>query len=262
MTLEEQAFDQEIEDAACSEGGGRRARPLWTQRGRCGPAEVIIAGKRALLKWGPLPDGTGPSCVVQDLLSTGLGKIRVHLHSADSLQSSFSCHAAMSIVSPPLSLRSPEQGATQDGERGTSRGFACSAPSRCPGLAPPLFGAVYSRPGRQHRGCLGSHPKALARMKTHMFKKIRKQVARAMTLRPSERRVGKGAPSTAVGTDPEPLAISSPVRPAFTGQRRQREIARGITREQSRRMRRRRRLELNVKYEDPRSDAGRVPPRV
>mmetsp|Transcript_70663 Transcript_70663/g.165510 ORF Transcript_70663/g.165510 Transcript_70663/m.165510 type:complete len:110 (+) Transcript_70663:715-1044(+) len=51
-------------------------------------------------------------------------------------------------------------------------------------------------------------------MKTHMFKKIRKQIARAMTLR------------------------------------RQREIARGITREQSRRMRRRRRLELKVKYEE------------
>ena len=33
-------------------------------------------------------------------------------------------------------------------------------------------------------------------------------------------------------------------------QRRQREIARGITQEQSRRMRRRKRLELKVKYED------------
>lgn len=51
-------------------------------------------------------------------------------------------------------------------------------------------------------------------MKTHMFKKIRKQIARALSLR------------------------------------RQREIARGITQEQSRRMRRRKRLELKVKYED------------
>ncbi|CAK9030309.1 Hypothetical protein SCF082_LOCUS19168 [Durusdinium trenchii] len=51
-------------------------------------------------------------------------------------------------------------------------------------------------------------------MKTHMFKKIRRQIARALTMR------------------------------------RQREIARGITQEQSRRMRRRRRLELKVKYED------------
>eukprot|EP00913_Durusdinium_trenchii_P028661 g26878.t1 len=48
-------------------------------------------------------------------------------------------------------------------------------------------------------------------MKTHMFKKIRKQIARALSLR------------------------------------RQREIARGITQEQSRRMRRRKRLELKVK---------------
>lgn len=51
-------------------------------------------------------------------------------------------------------------------------------------------------------------------MKTHLFKVIRKQIARALTLR------------------------------------REREIARGITREQSRRMRRRRRLELKMQYED------------
>jgi len=51
-------------------------------------------------------------------------------------------------------------------------------------------------------------------MKTHLFKAIRKQIARALTLR------------------------------------RSREIARGITGEQSRRMRRRRRLELKMKYEE------------
>eukprot|EP00931_Biecheleriopsis_adriatica_P107643 TRINITY_DN81965_c0_g1_i1.p1 TRINITY_DN81965_c0_g1~~TRINITY_DN81965_c0_g1_i1.p1 ORF type:complete len:204 (+),score=42.10 TRINITY_DN81965_c0_g1_i1:67-678(+) len=51
-------------------------------------------------------------------------------------------------------------------------------------------------------------------MKTHLFKKIRKQIARALTLR------------------------------------RQREIARGITSEQSRRMKRRKKLELKVAYED------------
>eukprot|EP00929_Paragymnodinium_shiwhaense_P119397 TRINITY_DN91295_c0_g1_i1.p1 TRINITY_DN91295_c0_g1~~TRINITY_DN91295_c0_g1_i1.p1 ORF type:complete len:243 (-),score=63.11 TRINITY_DN91295_c0_g1_i1:103-831(-) len=51
-------------------------------------------------------------------------------------------------------------------------------------------------------------------MKTHLFKRIRRQIARALTLR------------------------------------REREIARGITREQSRRMRRRRRLELKMQYED------------
>uniref|UniRef100_A0A7S1MJ15 Large ribosomal subunit protein uL29c n=1 Tax=Alexandrium catenella TaxID=2925 RepID=A0A7S1MJ15_ALECA len=51
-------------------------------------------------------------------------------------------------------------------------------------------------------------------MKNHLFKAIRKQIARALTLR------------------------------------REREIARGITREQSRRMRRRKRLELKVQYED------------
>merc|ERR1719336_25631 len=51
-------------------------------------------------------------------------------------------------------------------------------------------------------------------MKTHLFKKIRKQIARALTLR------------------------------------REREIARGITSEQSRRMRRRRRLELKIQYEN------------
>merc|ERR550525_1780227 len=51
-------------------------------------------------------------------------------------------------------------------------------------------------------------------MKRHLFKVIRKQIARALTLR------------------------------------REREIARGITSEQSRRMRRRRRLELKMKYED------------
>jgi len=51
-------------------------------------------------------------------------------------------------------------------------------------------------------------------MKTHLFKVIRKQIARALTLR------------------------------------REREIARGITSEQSRRMRRRRRLELKMQYED------------
>merc|ERR1712107_297597 len=51
-------------------------------------------------------------------------------------------------------------------------------------------------------------------MKTHLFRKIRKQIARALTLR------------------------------------REREIARGITAEQSRRMRRRRRLQLKMKYEE------------
>jgi len=51
-------------------------------------------------------------------------------------------------------------------------------------------------------------------MKSHLFKLIRKQIARALTLR------------------------------------REREIARGITQEQSRRMRRRRRLELRMQYED------------
>ncbi|CAE8617425.1 unnamed protein product [Polarella glacialis] len=60
-------------------------------------------------------------------------------------------------------------------------------------------------------------------MKTHLFKKIRKQIARALTLR------------------------------------RQREIAMGITREQSRRMRRRKRIELKMQYEEAYGSEAHMP---
>ena len=102
-----------------------------------------------------------------------------------------------------------------------------------------------------------------ARMKTHMFKKIRKQIARALTLRHG---YGSGLfnlsgflfsyltfqecslhgylhSTNLYNSHIEFLRFN-------LSHRRQREIARGITQEQSRRMRRRKRLELKVKYED------------
>ena len=48
-----------------------------------------------------------------------------------------------------------------------------------------------------------------------------------------------------------PLYLPSSTYEISIPARRQREIARGITQEQSRRMRRRKRLELKVKYEEP-----------
>lgn len=93
-----------------------------------------------------------------------------------------------------------------------------------------------------------------ARMKTHMFKKIRKQIARALTLRQWLQLwfVQSFRFFFHIWLSRSALHgyLHGTISRFNVSKRRQREIARGITQEQSRRMRRRKRLELKVKYED------------